>query len=113
MGCFATLFWLSFFRAVPFLGIPCKASPVRLLYVSKDRSLYEKKSKEKSDPTKGKKGGVDTRRMFDNVIKKYEKEYISSMRLPICEIQKNEVMKKESHPERKSSKKKRLIRRVK
>ena len=40
-----------------------------------NRSTYEKLSKEKSDPTKGKKGGVNTRRMFDNVIKKYEKEF--------------------------------------
>lgn len=74
--------------------------------------MYEKKSKEKSDPTKGKKGGVDTRRMFDNVIKKYEKEYGTSIRLPICEIQRNEVVREEVRPE-KRPKKKRLIRRVK
>lgn len=79
-----------------------------------NRSTYEKLSKEKSDPTKGKKGGVNTRRMFDNVIKKYEKELGKAHLLPSCQLPVNEVVKEETIEPNKYSKKttkRRLIRR--
>lgn len=79
----------------------------------RDRSEYEKKSKEKSDPTKGKRGGVDTRRMYDNVLRKYEKEYANNGFIPTCQIQSNVVMKEESTSVKPQVKKKRLIRRLK
>ena len=83
-------------------------------FVLWNRSEYEKKSKEKSDPTKGKKGVVDTHRMYENVVKKYEKDFAAIPRLPICEIQSNVVMRSEEPTvEETKPKKKRLIRRGK
>lgn len=48
------------------------------------RSFYALKSREKSDPTKGKRGGPDTAKMFEKVLRKFEAEYSDVSRIPMC-----------------------------
>lgn len=49
-----------------------------------EKSFYALKSREKSDPTKGKRGGPDTAKMYDKVIRKYEGDYSGINRVPMC-----------------------------
>ena len=84
------------------------------------RSKYEQLSKVKTDATKGLKGGIDTRRMFDNVMKKYDRDESSFVRIPTCTIANpsEEVTKEENKPAItaktvKQSKKRRIIRKPK
>ena len=48
------------------------------------RSFYALKSREKSDPTKGKRGGPDTAKMFEKVLRKFEGDYSDVSRVPMC-----------------------------
>ena len=88
------------------------------------RSRYEQLSKVKTDATKGLKGGIDTKRMFDNVMKKYDRDESSFVRVPTCtiasssEIAVQEELQQEDKPAKtaktvKSSKKRRIIRKAK
>ena len=49
-----------------------------------EKSFYALKSREKSDPTKGKRGGPDTAKMFEKVLRKFEAEYSDVSRIPMC-----------------------------
>ena len=48
------------------------------------RSQYAIRSKEKSDPTRGIKGGVNTAKIFDRSFKQYESENKGMARLELC-----------------------------
>ena len=48
------------------------------------RSFYALRSKEKSDPTRGKRGGVDTAKMYEKALKKYESETTGRNQIPLC-----------------------------
>lgn len=76
-------------------------------------SIYQKRSLEKSDPEKGKKGGVNTKKIFDRVIKKYESAFANQYRLPLCVAPSNVKMVDNSKHEQQKGKKKRKIKRVK
>ena len=82
----------------------------------RNRSSYEKLSEKKTEPTKGKLGGVNTKRMFDNVLRKYEKEMSQSLIIPTCQIPVAEEVKDKPAVQNKYGKKamkRRIIRRHK
>ena len=61
-------------------------SPMTRLCVERvtTRSFYALRSKEKSDPTRGKRGGVDTAKMYEKALKKYESETTGRNQVPLC-----------------------------
>lgn len=76
------------------------------------RSIYQLRSKVKGDPILGKKGGVNTKKMYDRVIKKYESEFATTYRLPICTVQSStQIVPEKKTPVQKGGKK-RIVRKV-
>ncbi|KAK8823158.1 hypothetical protein WA538_002307, partial [Blastocystis sp. DL] len=53
-------------------------------HLTHDPSFYALRSKEKSDPTRGKRGGVDTAKMYEKALKKYESETTGRNQIPLC-----------------------------
>lgn len=95
--------WAFHLRHSPFV-----LNAVLLAY----RSIYQIRSTEKSDPTKGKKGGVNTKKMYERVIKKYESEFATTYRLPICTLQPKIEMVEAKKSSRQKGGKKRIVRKI-
>ena len=68
------------------------------------RSHYAIRSKEKSDPTRGIKGGVNTAKIFDRSFKQYEAETKGVTKLGLCSAISTVVMEGEEGIEQKEVK---------